>query len=78
MKQAWTWAGWVGTLVVLLVPVELAFPVTRGKPALVFVSLLASLVLCTGAGLFRNKWFFVPSIVAFGLTACLLVSVFSE
>ena len=78
MKNAWTYAGWGGILFLLAVPVELASPTLRGNPYLVFGSILISLVLCVAAGAFHKRWFFIPGILALGLGACLLVSVFSE
>jgi hypothetical protein len=77
-KHPWTYVGWLGTFFLLSVIVELSIPLTRGRPFLIFGSLLISLGLCTSAGIFHRRWFLLPGIVAVGFIALLLLSVFSE
>lgn len=78
MKSAWTYSGWIGTLLLVGTSAELAFPATRRHPALISSSVFASLVLCTSAGIFHKRWFLAPGIIALVLAICLMVSVFSE
>ena len=78
MKLAWTYSGWIGTLLLVGTLAELGFPLTRRHPGLILASVLASLVLCISAGTFHKRWFLVPSVVALVLAGCLIVSAFSE
>jgi hypothetical protein len=78
MKKVWACAGWTGTLLFVSVLIQLAVPAMRRNPPLVFGSLLASLALCVCAGIFHKKWFLLPGLLAIGLAACLMVSVFAE
>jgi len=77
-KRHLRYAGWAGTLLLASAFAELAIPFARARPVLIFGSLLVSLGLCASAGLFYKRWFLLPSLIAIGFVALLLVSVFSE
>lgn len=85
-SAAWTSIGWIGSALILLTWVEVAFPgglpgarrlFGRILPLQVFATLLIGAGLCIAAGVLKKRWFLLPGVAALMSFALFLWTLYS-